>query len=106
MSEAQIHSAGSVEPITTADRPVRLSVIIVNYNVKHFLEQAIVSARSAAERVDTELIVVDNATADGSAEMVARRFPEVRLVRNADNVGFARANNRASRWLAATICCS
>lgn len=72
----------------------RLSVIIVNYNVKHFLEQALVAVQRAAVRVSTEIIVVDNRSVDGSNEMVARRFPEVKLVRNARNVGFSAANNQ------------
>jgi GT2 family glycosyltransferase len=83
----------------------RLSVIIVNYNVRHFLEQALVAALKAAERVDTEIIVVDNRSVDGSADLVARRFPGVRLVRNERNTGFAVANNqgmalaRGDYWL-------
>ena len=72
----------------------RLSVIIVNYNVKHFLEQALVAVQRAAERVSTEVIVVDNRSVDGSNEMVARRFPDVQLIRNTDNVGFSAANNQ------------
>ncbi len=72
----------------------RLSVIIVNYNVRYFLEQAIVSVLKAAERVETEIIVVDNRSVDGSCEMVERRFPEVRLLRNKENLGFSAANNQ------------
>lgn len=72
----------------------RLSVIIVNYNVRHFLEQALSSVFRAAERVDTEVIVVDNRSVDGSADMVAERFPQARLIRNTENTGFAVANNQ------------
>ncbi len=72
----------------------RLSVIIVNYNVRHFLEQALAAVQRASERLTTEVIVVDNHSVDGSCEMVARRFPEVILVRNTENVGFSAANNQ------------
>ena len=72
----------------------RLTVIIVNYNVKHFLEQALVASLGAAERVPTEIIVVDNASADGSVEMVERRFPDITVIRNLDNTGFSKANNQ------------
>ncbi|MCQ2299132.1 MAG: glycosyltransferase family 2 protein [Bacteroidales bacterium] len=80
-----------------------LSVIIVNYNVKHFLEQCLnsvfASERKLAngEQLDIECIVVDNNSVDGSVEMVRERFPEVVCVDNKDNPGFAKANNQALR---------
>lgn len=74
-----------------------LSVIIVNYNVRQFLENALQSIRKASEGIPTEVFVVDNASRDGSAEMVRSKFPEVQLIENAENVGFARANNAALR---------
>lgn len=76
---------------------VKLSVIIVNYNVKYFLEQALLSVRKAAQRVDTEVWVVDNNSVDGSAAMVQEKFPEVHLIANKENLGFSRANNQAIR---------
>lgn len=76
---------------------MKLSVIIVNYNVEHFLEQCLLSVRRASEELQVETWVVDNASVDGSCAMVEERFPEVKLVRNKDNVGFSRANNQAIR---------
>ncbi len=73
-----------------------LSVIIVNYNVRPFLENALVAIRRALQGIDGEIIVVDNASDDGSAEMVAR-FPDVQLIQNSENIGFSRANNIAIR---------
>ena len=76
---------------------MRLSVVIVNYNVRHFLEQALGSVRRAMQGIDGEVWVVDNNSADDSVRMVRERFPEIRLIANADNPGFAVANNQAIR---------
>ena len=76
---------------------MRLSVVIVNYNVRHFLEQALGSVRRAMQGIDGEVWVVDNNSADDSVRMVRERFPEVRLIANTDNPGFAVANNQAIR---------
>jgi hypothetical protein len=74
-----------------------VSVIIVSYNVRDFLQQCLHSLEKAGEGLSMEIIVVDNASGDGSAEMVRRRFPGVRLIANRDNRGFSRANNQAMR---------
>ena len=74
-----------------------LSVIIVNYNVREFLRQSLLSLRPALQNLAAEVFVVDNASSDGSVEMVRQKFPEVTLIANHDNVGFARANNQALR---------
>lgn len=74
-----------------------LSVIIVNYNVKHFLEQSLRSVFAAAEGIDIEVWVVDNNSTDGSVQMVRDKFPQVHLIANSDNPGFATANNQALR---------
>ncbi len=76
---------------------VDLSIIIVNYNVKEFLQQALLSLRKALEPFSHEIFVVDNASDDGSAILVQREFPEVILIRNDENLGFAVANNMALR---------
>ncbi|MDX1547063.1 MAG: glycosyltransferase [Rhodothermales bacterium] len=76
---------------------VDLSVVIVNYNVREFLEQALRSVQRAAAGLSVEIFVVDNNSVDGSVEMVRERFPEVRLIANEENVGFSRANNQAIR---------
>lgn len=74
---------------------MKLSIIIVNYNVKHFLEQCLHSVNDALTEIDAEIFVVDNNSVDGSVEMVADKFPEVKLIANTENVGFAKANNQA-----------
>ena len=78
---------------------MRLSVVIVNYNVKFFLEQCLNSVFEAARGIDTEVWVVDNNSVDGSVAMVRDKFPQVRLIANKDNVGFSKANNQALRQI-------
>ena len=77
-----------------------LSVVIVNYNVKSYLEQCLRSvcqSKGLALGQDFEIFVVDNHSVDDSVEMVREKFPQVRLIANQDNVGFAKANNQAIR---------
>jgi len=76
---------------------VDISVIIVSYNVKEFLRGAIASVERSLEtgRLTGEIMVVDNASGDGSAAMVAAEFPNVRLYALDENIGFGRANNLA-----------
>lgn len=76
---------------------MKLTVIIVSYNVKYFLEQALASVGKAAKNLSVETIVVDNASTDGSVALVKSRFPEVLLIENKNNTGFAVANNQAIR---------
>jgi GT2 family glycosyltransferase len=76
---------------------LRLSVIIVNYNVRHFLEQALLSVRKALQGIEGEIWVVDNNSVDDSVRMVQEKFPDVRLIANKHNPGFAIANNQAIR---------
>ncbi len=72
---------------------MQLSVIIVNYNVKHFLEQCLCSVIKACVNIDAEIIVVDNNSSDGSKELFLSKFPTVKFIWNTENVGFAKANN-------------
>ena len=72
-----------------------LSVIIVNYRVRYFLELCLRSLTKALMGIESEIIVVDNHSADGSPEELRALFPGVRLLINNENVGFARANNQA-----------
>ncbi|MEZ4918633.1 MAG: glycosyltransferase [Saprospiraceae bacterium] len=74
---------------------MRLSVIIVNYNVRHFLEQALLSVRKALEGIESEVWVVDNNSVDDSVHMVQDKFPDVHLITNKHNPGFSVANNQA-----------
>lgn len=76
---------------------MKLSVIIVNYNVKYFLEQCLRSVFNAGSGLSMEVFVVDNNSVDGSVEMVRQKFPDVRLIANKENTGFSKANNQAIR---------
>ncbi|MEY4330043.1 MAG: hypothetical protein RL609_791 [Bacteroidota bacterium] len=76
---------------------MKLSVIIVNYNVQYFLEQCLMSVEKALVGIDAEVFVVDNVSKDDSVEMVRNKFPQVVLIANQENVGFSRANNQAIR---------
>ncbi|HOK97806.1 MAG TPA: glycosyltransferase [Bacteroidales bacterium] len=76
---------------------MKLSVIIVNYNVKYFLEQCLYSVQRAIKDIAAEVLVVDNHSVDGSCAMVREKFPWVHLIANQENVGFSRANNQAIR---------
>lgn len=78
-------------------RPPTVSVVIVNWNTRELLRACLDSLPWDSERVRIEAIVVDNASEDGSAEMVAEQFPQARLIRNRENVGFVRANNQGLR---------
>jgi len=73
---------------------VKISVVIVNYNVEYFLDQCLTSLRKAMKEIDGEIIVVDNNSVDGSCTLVKKKFPEVQLIANKDNKGFSRANNQ------------
>ncbi len=74
---------------------MELSVIIVNYNVKYFLEQCLLSVIKAAKGLTMEIFVIDNASTDGSREWLEEQFPDVNFTWNKHNPGFAKANNQA-----------
>ena len=74
-----------------------VSVIVVNYNVRDFLAQALHAVERASSGLHVEVFVVDNNSVDGSVEMVMNDFPAVRLIRNDRNAGFGAANNQALR---------
>jgi len=71
-----------------------LSIIIVNYNVEYFLDQCLSSVKKACEKIDAEVIIIDNASQDTSMEMVEQKHPEVKCIKNKENVGFSVANNQ------------
>ena len=75
------------------DPAVDISVVIVNWNAKAYLQECLASLRDAPARRAVEVIVVDNNSADGSREMVETEFPSVKLIKSPDNLGFAKANN-------------
>lgn len=72
-----------------------LSVIIVSYNVKHFIEQCIRSVIAASEGLSVEIIVIDNNSTDGSVQVIKSLFKQVILIENSENIGFGKANNQA-----------
>ena len=74
---------------------MQLSVIILNYNVRYFLEQCVLSVQKALTNLDAEIIVVDNNSSDGSCEMMKQLFPHIKLIENPVNVGFPKGNNIA-----------
>lgn len=74
---------------------VDLTIIIVNWNTKYLLEQCLYSLRQHCGGPQNEIIVIDNASGDGSADMVRTNFPEVKLIEAGSNLGFGRANNIA-----------
>jgi GT2 family glycosyltransferase len=76
---------------------MKLSVVIVSYNVRALLTACIDSVVKAAEGIDTEVFVVDNDSADDTVEVIARDYPWVNLINNKENLGFSKANNMAIR---------
>lgn len=72
---------------------MQLSVIIVSYNVKYYLDQCLFSVSRALEGIDAEVIVFDNHSRDGSVEYLSRLYPEVRFISSKHNLGFAKGNN-------------
>jgi GT2 family glycosyltransferase len=81
----------------SASTLVDISVVIVAWKAKHYLELCLESLAEAPPRRSLEVLVVDNASADGTAEMVEARFPQVKLIRSSENLGFAKGNNVAIR---------
>jgi GT2 family glycosyltransferase len=72
---------------------MQLSVIILNYNVRHFLELCVLSVQNAIENIDAEIIVIDNNSQDDSCIMMKQRFSNVKLIENKENSGFPKGNN-------------
>jgi O-antigen biosynthesis protein len=81
-----------------------LSVVIVNYNVKYFLEQCLYAVANACRQFDTEVFVVDNNSVDGSCSMIREKFPWVKLIENKHNAGFSKANNQALQLAGGRYC--
>lgn len=72
---------------------MQLSVIVLNYNVRYHLELCLLSVTRAIKNIKAEIIVVDNASSDDSLEMLAERFPQIKVIANRENLGFSKANN-------------
>lgn len=80
-------------PVNSAD----ISIVIVAWNARHYLELCLESLAIAQPRRSVEILVLDNDSSDGSAEMIQARFPYVKLIRSSENLGFAKGNNVAIR---------
>ena len=76
--------------------PCGVSVIVVNFNGRRWLDDCLTAIHAQLAEGD-ELILVDNASTDGSVEFVRHRFPDVRLLENDRNLGFAGGNNAGAR---------
>lgn len=72
---------------------MQLSVIILNYNVRYFLEQCVLSVQDALSSIESEIIVIDNNSSDDSCEIIRSRFPNIKLIQNSENLGFPKGNN-------------
>jgi len=72
---------------------MKLSVIILNYNVRYFLEQCLLSVQKALKEIDGEIIVIDNNSSDDSCQMMKQLFPNIKLIENKENLGFPKGNN-------------
>ena len=82
MSADFVQKSSEEQTEVTSAEEIRVSVVIVNYNVREFLEQALLSLRNALADIPSEIIVVDNASVDGSIELIRERFPDIRLIAN------------------------
>jgi GT2 family glycosyltransferase len=76
---------------------MKLSIVIVNYNVRYFLEQAIHAVYRSKTNYEYEIFVVDNNSSDDSVKMLEQKFPDVKVIANQENAGFSKANNQAIR---------
>ncbi len=72
---------------------MQISVVILNYNVRFFLEQCVLSVEKALQNLEGEIIVVDNNSPDDSCAMMKQRFPHIKLIENKENAGFPKGNN-------------
>lgn len=84
---------------------MKLSIVVLNYNVKHFLQLCLQSVVRATKNLDAEIIVIDNASEDGSMLMVTKDFPQVVQIQNTENVGFSKANNQAVKQASGDYIC-
>ena len=100
-TEKNFHDFQDFAEREISSNTMRLSIVIVNYNVKYFLKQCLASVLGSernlpdGSQLELDVWVVDNDSVDGSVEMVRRDFPTVHIIENHENVGFAKANNQA-----------
>lgn len=84
---------------------MQLSVVILNYNVRYFLEQCVLSVQEAIAAIDAEIIVIDNNSSDESVLMMKEKFPDVKLIENKENFGFPKGNNIGVRQAKGKFIC-
>lgn len=84
---------------------MQLSVVILNYNVRYFLEICLLSVQEAIASIDAEIIVVDNNSSDDSVLMIQEKFPNVKLIQNKENFGFPKGNNIGVRQAKGKFVC-
>jgi GT2 family glycosyltransferase len=84
---------------------VQLSIIVLNYNVRYHLELCLLSVTRAIQHLNAEIIVVDNASSDDSLQMLATRFPNLKVIANTDNLGFSKANNLGVKEASGSYVC-
>ncbi|WP_026704328.1 glycosyltransferase family 2 protein [Flavobacterium soli] len=84
---------------------MQLSVVILNYNVRYFLEQCVLSVQKATQNFNAEIIVVDNNSPDDSCQMIKERFPDVILIENKENLGFPKGNNIGAKIASGKYIC-
>lgn len=84
-------------PSPSQEKSLKISVVIVNYNVKDYLAHALSSLGKALTDIPHEIIIVDNNSIDGSVPYIKKNFPGIRIIENSENLGFGRANNQALR---------
>lgn len=74
---------------------MKLSIVIVSYNVKELLDKCLSSVQKSSGKIDCEIFVVDNNSQDGTQDLIKKKYPKVKLIANRENVGFSKANNQA-----------
>jgi GT2 family glycosyltransferase len=93
----QLATKNQVQRMSSPSTPIDVSVVIVGWNARHYLELCLESLSKAPPRRSMEVLVVDNASTDGSVEMIESKFPWVKLTKSSENLGFAKGNNVAIR---------
>src|SRR5271168_1263273 len=83
--------------MSSTSTSMEISVVIVGWNAKHYLELCLESLAKAPPRRSMEVLVIDNASTDGSVDMIEAGFPWVKLIKSTENLGFAKGNNVAIR---------
>ena len=97
MKSLLVEALSNESHLMEQSKTIDLSVIIVSYNVEHFLNLCLESVYAATKNIQTEVIVIDNASTDKSVDMVRKQFPSTRVIANVDNLGFGKANNQAAK---------